>query len=488
MKTYERIKKMTRLPGPRAWAGIWFDEHRLEMVTARISAGVVNVVEQTSAEPPTEFEGVLSQETWSQLAQRLSQRIDPSEHRVVTAIPCEDVWWRVLHLPAASPEELEQMLMLQIDNLTPLPLEEVVYSFEPLDIVDDKTRLLVAIARKDAVNARVEALEAAGLQPEIVTVDAFAIFRMLVKRQLLESNENLNVLVVVNTNVVHLIIHSQDIPLTIRSLVFGEDPTSNAAGQAMIREELHRTIVALQTEMPESDVGQVVCLALVSHLKSATEQMAASWGEYFISLDDEISISPALSLCVECVREDSGVTQLNLLPDEWRERRRSARARQRLMAAAVIVPILYVLFLAGFWSVIKLQQSRVKKAMVEVQELQPQYQAARQLHSELTALRRQLSTQSSALEVLRVISELMPDKLKLSSFKFRKDQSVTISGQSEASSAAYEFISRLEECMLFSAVETKSVRTVPSTNLTRFEILGSLKTSTEGLAESSGIK
>ena len=168
----------------------------MHSTTARAEGAEFSVLQETSASatPPEGVDGCGLQ--WQIAAQSLRQQFDPREHRVVTAVGCEDVLCQTLRLPATDPCELKQMLDLQIDNITPLPIEEVVYSFEPLDTVDGQTRVLVAIARKATVNERVEALEAAGLPAEIVSVDALAMFRALCKRKLLPADDKLNVLVI----------------------------------------------------------------------------------------------------------------------------------------------------------------------------------------------------------------------------------------------------------------------------------------------------
>src|SRR5439155_911733 len=78
--------------------------------------------------------------------QSLRRQVDPREHHIVTAVSCEDVLCQSLRLPTTQDDELKQMLELQIDNLTPLPLDEVVYSFEPIERTETDTKVLVAVA------------------------------------------------------------------------------------------------------------------------------------------------------------------------------------------------------------------------------------------------------------------------------------------------------------------------------------------------------
>ena len=166
-------RKLAHIGQARGWAAVAFGGSRLELTTARLEGADSAVPPDAAADAPLQ---------WQYAAQLLRQQFNPGEHHVVTSVDCGDVLCQILRLPATDPAELKQMLDLQIDNITPLPLEEVVYSFEPLDIVDGQTRVLVAIARKATVNERVEALETAGLQAEIVSVDALAMFRAAVAR------------------------------------------------------------------------------------------------------------------------------------------------------------------------------------------------------------------------------------------------------------------------------------------------------------------
>jgi hypothetical protein len=82
--------------------------------------------------------------------------------------------------------------------------------------------------------------------------------------------------------------------------------------------------------------------------------------------------------------------------------------------------------------------------------------------------------------VLREVSQLQPDQLKLSGFGFKKDQSVSLRGQATSAINANEFISRLEKCPLFSAVKTVSVRT--EGGLTKFEVVCTLASAGVGSA------
>jgi hypothetical protein len=135
-----------------------------------------------------------------------------------------------------------------------------------------------------------------------------------------------------------------------------------------------------------------------------------------------------------------------------------------------------------------LRRTQVRQVRNQVAKVQPDFEATKQLRDELIAMQNQMYTKNSALEVLREVSSLLPENLKLSGFDYRKDQLVKLRGSAQSVNAANDFISRLERCPLFSGVKLPSpVRSDPG-GLTRFDIICTLKTAGGGAAPTHGAK
>jgi hypothetical protein len=448
-----------------------FGVSSLDLTTARAEGAEVNVLQQSSASaaPPEGAPDATLQ--WQSAAQSLRQQFDPREHRIVTSVSCEDVLCQILRLPATELGELKQMLDLQIDSLTPLPLEEVVYSFQPLDTVDGQTRVLVAIAPKATVNQRIEALEAAGLQPEIVSVDALAMFRALTSRSLLAGDDRLNVLVVLSAASTDVVVYSQGMPLAVRSIVPG------ATAESVLREELQRTLIAAEAAHPQRAMGGVTFLAPTEELEAFAKEVANGLNAPASFLTNGAVPSIGLSLCLQCAT--GGAATLNLLPDEWRHRRQTAAFRQRLIRGAIAVGVVYVLALAVFLTLFAVKKARLHLVESEIKNRQSEFLRAKESQSQLIAMTKQLDTKSSALEVLREVATQLPENVKLNYFQYRKDQAVTIKAQAPSASAALDFQTRLEKCELFSKITAGQMRTDPASSLTKFDLTCTLKTAAE---------
>ena len=466
-------RKLTRIGQARGCAAVAFGVSSLELTTARVDGDDVQVLQQASANAVPSEAAPDAPPQWQAAAQSLRRQFDPHEHRIVTSVRCEDVLCQTLRLPVTEPGELKQMLDLQIDNITPLPLEEVVYSFEPVETAEGQTRVLVAIASKAVVNERIEALETAGMPPEIVSVDALAMFRALSRRNVLPTDDRLNVLMILSATTANVIIHSRGVPLAVRSIMLGTEVLANGQEESVLREELQRTLVAAEADQPQRAIGSVTFLAPGDELKSLAERVAGGMAVPSSVLTNGAVPSTALSLCLQCAAGGPGL--LNLLPDEWRQRRRAAAFRRRLIRGGIAVGAVYVLVLAVFLTLLGIKQARLHRVESELKSSQVDYRKARETQGTLTAMRNQLDTKFSALEVLREITVRMPENMKLNEFVFKKDQTVTLRAQAPSAAVALDFQSRLEQCDLFSKVAPGQSRTEGG-GLTKFDLVCTLKT------------
>lgn len=102
---------------------------------------------------------------------------------------------RVVDIPRVSAREIRPAVLNQIEDLIPFPLEDVSYDFAPLDAPGrgaaaegQRMNVLIAAARRDAIEGLVEALREANIRPVAVETKPIAALRPLAKR-LAELNQ-----------------------------------------------------------------------------------------------------------------------------------------------------------------------------------------------------------------------------------------------------------------------------------------------------------
>jgi type II secretory pathway component PulL len=467
-----RPRKIAKLRGHGGWASVFFGESALESTTVRGAGHDVSAVDETAASLPASDATGDVKSRWQSAAQELRRKFKTHDYRFVTAVCGEDVLFHTLRLPSTQIEELKQMVDLQIDNLTPLPLEDVVYGFEPLEEGNGETTVLVAVAPKAVVNERVEVLEKAGLPPEVVGIETLALFRNCVRKQMLPTDEKLNAFVQVAPTAANIIVHTKGIPCAIRSVVFGTAAWNGVENRATLLEELQRTFVASEAGQPDRGIGSVTLTTWNKSLQTEVEELARAWHGSTKCYTNGSMPSPTASLCVETA--EAKPPQLNLLPDEWRKRRRAKQWRRQIISGGIALAAVYLLGLATFLTLIWNRQSQFNDVNTRLTRREPDRIKAMQLQQMLETLQKQLDTKYSGLEVLREVSMLMPEGVKLSGFTFKKDQSVNLKAQAQTAAVMNDFRAKLEQSDLFSKVGSPSSHSDP-TGLTKFDVTCTLK-------------
>ena len=105
--------------------------------------------------------------------------------RLVTAIPCQDLFVRTLSFPFKDPDKLSQVVPFEMENLVPMPLEDLAIGsllLPPgMDAAGDLrttkgSDVLVTAAPKDKLSEHLRFLAEADLEPDAINVDAMALF------------------------------------------------------------------------------------------------------------------------------------------------------------------------------------------------------------------------------------------------------------------------------------------------------------------------
>jgi len=105
--------------------------------------------------------------------------------RLVTAIPCQDLFIRTLSFPFKDSTKLAQVVPFEVENLIPMPLEDLAIgslilppgqTSEGLPRDSKGSEVLVTAAPKDKVAEHLRFLAQADIEPSAINVDAMALF------------------------------------------------------------------------------------------------------------------------------------------------------------------------------------------------------------------------------------------------------------------------------------------------------------------------
>ena len=157
--------------------------------------------------------------------------------RVVVGVANQKVVVRQVDLPLLPAKELRASLSFQVSDYIPMPVEQAILDYHPLEELTDENgnrtlRVLLVAAARDMVGSLLQAVEAAQLQPAMVDLTSFAVLRSQVP-----ATAGLSVtaeaLVDVGASVTNIVVHCGGVPRFVRILLMGGDDITAAVADRL---------------------------------------------------------------------------------------------------------------------------------------------------------------------------------------------------------------------------------------------------------------
>ena len=343
---------------------------------------------------------------WSDL---LSRKLN------IATLPPEKVFLRVVELPGCEPDELLPMVEFQIEELSPLPMAQTVWSAEAVPGsagTEGNQTVLVMIAERGVVEDRLDELEAANYLADRVEVP---LLRELVPSEPREDGAHIQ------------LVQGADSVLALVSWWFAgrlRDVNSfNLPDTAASRDALVEKInsVALAGEVAGWMPDEPVC-----HLAKRGD-VAGDWNAALSKCFDRIrEVEPMseVDLATAAVEFTARTTAPGLMLEDY-----SARNRQRFQdglwmqgikgAVALMLMGLCIFFAYGSWLQGNLEDLNQQ---VKVQGLQ--YTNALSLKAKMQTLKKQEALKTAALNAWSEVAIGLPGELKFTQLMFSSDRTL----------------------------------------------------------------
>jgi len=343
---------------------------------------------------------------WSDL---LSRKLN------IATLPPEKVFLRVVELPECEPDELLPMVEFQIEDLSPLPLAQAVWSAEAVPGstgTEGNQTVLVMIAERGVVEGRLDELEAVNYLADRVEVP---LLRELVPGEPREDGAHIQ------------LVQGADSVLALVSWWFDgrlRDVNSfNLPDTAASRDELVEKInsVALAGEVAGWMPDEPAC-----HLAKRGD-VAADWNTALAKCFGRIrEVEPMseVDLATAAVEFTARTTAPGLMLEDY-----SARNRQRFQdglwmqgikgAVALMLMGLCIFFAYGSWLQGNLEDLNQQ---VKVQGLQ--YTNALSLKAKMQTLKKQEALKTAALNAWSEVAIGLPGELKFTQLMFSSDRTL----------------------------------------------------------------
>lgn len=198
--------------------------------------------------------------------------------KVVVGVANQKVVVRQVDLPWMPVEELRKSLAFQVQDYIPMPVEQAILDFHPLEEMQNESggrmlRVLLVAAAREMVDSAVVAIQAAGLEPTMVDLNSFAVLRSLCQPGALGELEA-EALVDVGASVTNIVVHQGGVPRFVRILLMGGADITDAVAERL-------GVPAEQAESVKQATGlaAVAAMADAQPATRAIEQSGATFIE-----------------------------------------------------------------------------------------------------------------------------------------------------------------------------------------------------------------
>lgn len=171
---------------------------------------------------------IVNLEAAAETIKRAWRKLATSTRLVAAALPASHVITKKIIVAAGQrEEELELLVESEANQYIPFALDEVNLDFQvlgPAPSSPDELEVLIAASRKEKVEDRVAAIEAAGLKPAVMDVESYAVLSSLdlILKQLPDGGKGqIIALIDVGANVMNLTVLRDGQQLYAREQAFG---------------------------------------------------------------------------------------------------------------------------------------------------------------------------------------------------------------------------------------------------------------------------
>ena len=194
---------------------------------------------QVALPPGTVRDGeVVDPETVARAIKQLWSTAKFSTKKVVLGVSNQKVIVRQVDLPWLPAAELKKSLAYQVQDFIPIPVEQAILDFHPLEeFTNDQggrmLRVLLVAASRDMVMSAMTAAQQAGLEPVMVDLTPFAMLRSLAPLEGQGFAAEAEALIDVGASVTNIIVHQGGVPRFVRILLMGGNDITDAVAERM---------------------------------------------------------------------------------------------------------------------------------------------------------------------------------------------------------------------------------------------------------------
>lgn len=380
---------------------------------------------------------------------------------ITVALRTSELLLRVMELPTSDAAEIHDMVVFQLDKISPLPADQLAISHEILHQTEGKSLVLMAAAKRQRVDAIGDLFKKSEVL--IHSIDA----RVLGWTKLLQegghlTNTGCEIILIDDGIDLSLVILDKGIPVAFRMLDAQTDDMNVVDELAY---EIGYTLTTLNTER---DLPAPTAIQFWSH-EPLCERLCAKLSKKggLPVQPQQLATLPPLSEGI-LRRAQAPDHRIEFIPREWVEHETRKQLRRKFTWIASSIAAVWIAVLLIFFTVYAVRDAQLTRVQDRLATLEPVARQALQNRQKLKTLQLYTDRSDSALECLREVTRTLPiGDIEFVSYNYKKGKGVTLRGSSPSDDTVYDYFEALTASDLFEQIKDQSVNNKTSKGVRR---------------------
>jgi len=337
-----------------------------------------------------------------------------------------------------------------LQSISPFPDDKLTVSCEVVRESERGTVLIAAALPESAADDIGEALDAAKLS--VVRIDSLVLGQLRGIWSALGESSRRRLVLVRSVDCLSLVVLDGDQPTAIRAI----------SGAADLRREVMLSLLEAEDFGGVRKLGEIVVVesggggrenendktdvrgesdesALATqdpHASPVKEDLAASLSAFAPVRTLHVGSDAAL---VGVAERSNDPTSLNALPESWREVLEETRFKAKLLRHLVLAGGVWLLVMGTLFGVPMAYDMMTRHQKTLSKQHARQYQAVKEMKAKVDLIHKYSDHARGALEIMKAVSDRLPEGVTLSSWDYRREDGVRVKGDAETAEAAYAF-------------------------------------------------
>ena len=337
----------------------------------------------------------------------------------VLALPLNRLLVKLVRVPAETDSVEFSTPILQA--ISPFPDDALTVSCELVDESADGKIVIAAALPESAADDIGEALDAAKLN--IVRIDALALGQLRGVWSALGEGTGRRLVIIRSVDCLSFVVLDGDRPSAIRAIT----------DESELRREVMLSLLEAEDFGGAKKLDEIV---VVESDDQVSEDPLDALSSFAPLRRVQVGADAALVGVGERTDDPSA---LNALPESWREVLEETRFKAKLVKCLAVA--------GGIWALIMLVLFGVPVVYGFLTDHQKslskqharQYNAVKEMKAKVDLVRKYSDHARGALEIMKALSDRLPEEVTLSSWDYKRDDGVRVRGDADTAEATYAF-------------------------------------------------